>query len=160
LPYLEKARDLPEQNLDDRQLLFNLALAYFGLGREEEAVSLLVELTRAEPSLPDAYRRLSMYYLTHKDLERAFEWIQEGTKRFPENEGIWAQFIHTGFEAGHDEEAARALEEFHIHFPESQLVQRRPAEELKGFLVHWRERETWAYQQYQEGKLPRLWLSR
>ncbi|SDM40464.1 Tetratricopeptide repeat-containing protein [Oryzisolibacter propanilivorax] len=73
-----------EQNGRDPQLRFLRAVALTQLGRQDEAIAALVDLTETYPELPEPYNNLAVLYAARNELGKARDALEMAVRARPD----------------------------------------------------------------------------
>ncbi|HCL87215.1 MAG TPA: hypothetical protein DIC45_12155, partial [Comamonadaceae bacterium] len=68
----------------DPQLRFLRTVALTDLGRQDEAIAALVDLTETYPELPEPYNNLAVLYAAQGELDKAREALEQAVRARPD----------------------------------------------------------------------------
>jgi cytochrome c-type biogenesis protein CcmH/NrfG len=91
IPLLQRAVAL---DADTPRLREALVEAQMARGETRGAFDGLRLFLETHPDTPDAYRMLARFYLSVQTLSRAVIVLEEGVKRFPDEDALWALLAH------------------------------------------------------------------
>jgi tetratricopeptide (TPR) repeat protein len=134
-------------------VVYNLAQAYFRLGRRERAIAVLKEASKA-PWADSTIRIEATQLLVNEDPAEAFRLAESVKEDSPSDQRAWLNYIETGFMTGHDREASETLSIFQKRFPESSLLQRFSFNDLLERRRKWQEAQTKHWELYRTAQVP------
>ena len=130
-----------------------LAHAYFRLGRQEQALTVLREAT----ARPDADAQLligTSQLLIHESPEEAFRLAQRAKDTSTQDPSVWMHYIKTGFMTGHDREAGETLHSFREQFPTSIALEHVAISEALERMAQHRQAQQDRWGLYRRGGAP------